>query len=196
VLRRDAPRSRRAQRDRLRVAGHASNTTALLIHLPSHATDAGIDAQLAAYLPASVALSSLFGKLAYSWVGDRVPERRWMWLAVLARLVGWLVLLGSPAYSWLLAIAIGNGLASGALLLAWNALVGRCFGSAAFARVMGLMRPVFAATMNLGAPAAGWIFDRSGSYTLAFQLFALLATAIALLPFWLRVPRARASAAA
>ena len=173
---------------------HASNTTALLLHLPAHASDAGIDPQRAALLPASVALSSFFGKLAYSWVGDRVPERLWMWLAALSQVIGWLALLGSPGFPWLLAITSGIGLASGALLPAWNALVGRCFGRAAFARVMGLMRPAFAATMNLGAPIAGWVFDRWGSYTPAFQLFTVLATLIMLLPLWLRVPRAQSSA--
>jgi hypothetical protein len=43
--------------------------------------------------------------------------------------------------------------------------------------------------MNLGVPAAGWIFDRSQSYAPAFQLFAALALVAALLPLWLRAPR-------
>jgi MFS family permease len=172
-----------------------SNNTALVIHLPAHASDAGIDAQRAAYLPAALGLSAFLGKVAYSLVGDRVPDRPWLWLAAIFQVLGWVALLGSPHFSWLLAIAIGSGLTTGAVLPAWNALVSRCFGRAAFARVMGLIRPVFVVVMNVGVPVAGWIFDRWGSYAPAFQLFAVLTAAVALLPLWRRVPGAQPSAA-
>jgi hypothetical protein len=54
---------------------------------------------------------------------------------------------------------------------------------------MGLMGPVMLPIHILGIPYAGWIYDRTGSYEIAFQTFIgiyVLAIAVLLL---LRLPR-------
>ena len=61
-------------------------------------------------------------------------------------------------------------------------IVGKTFGRERFGAVLGLMRPAMFPIQILGVPFAGWIFDMTGSYALAFQvllgLYLLAAMAV------------------
>lgn len=165
-----------------------SSNTALLVHMVPVATDAGFDARAGALLLSVIAACSFAGKVGYSAIGDRFDERAPLWAAAALQGPGWLALLAGGGYAWLVGAAAAIGLGSGAVLPAWNALVGRCFGRESFGSALGLMRPFLFPVMNLGAIAAGWVYDRSGSYAPAFQLFAALALLPALLPLAMRLP--------
>ena len=52
-----------------------------------------------------------------------------------------------------------------------GAVVGKTFGRDRFGAVLGLMRPAMFPIQILGVPFAGWIFDVTGSYDIAFQVF-------------------------
>jgi MFS family permease len=75
------------------------------------------------------------------------------------------------------ASAVG-GLALGGFLPVWGALIGVCYGRAAFGRVMGLMAPAMGPLNWAVFPFTGWIRDSTGSYDLAFAAF-LVAIALA-----------------
>jgi MFS family permease len=83
------------------------------------------------------------------------------------------------------------GLASGGVLPVWAALVGQAFGAADYGRAFGLVNPVMMPFTFTAPPAAGWVFDTTGNYDLAFGgfLVALLVAALVLLP--LRLPARR-----
>jgi MFS family permease len=69
-----------------------------------------------------------------------------------------------------------------------GALIGAAFGRYRFGRIMGLMNPLMLPIRVLGIPYAGWIYDRTGSYEIAFLTFVgLCALSIAVLAF-LRLP--------
>ena len=55
-----------------------------------------------------------------------------------------------------------------------GAVVGAAFGRASFGRVMGAMRPPMAILHLTGTPFAGWIYDKTGSYQIAFLTFIFL----------------------
>ena len=40
--------------------------------------------------------------------------------------------------------------------------------------MMGLMRPAMLPIMVSGIPLAGWIYDTTGNYDLAFEIFMIL----------------------
>ena len=54
-----------------------------------------------------------------------------------------------------------------------GAIVASRFGPAAFGQVQGLIGP-FMTLGAFGAPFAGWIFDRTGSYDLALNIVLLI----------------------
>jgi cyanate permease len=52
-----------------------------------------------------------------------------------------------------------------------------------------LLRPFQVPITALGAPLAGWIYDTTGSYALAFQLFTVVYVVAALVAAGLRLPK-------
>jgi MFS family permease len=74
----------------------------------------------------------------------------------------------------------------------WGAMVAKSFGPARFGRALGTMNLAMAPLTLLSAPYAGHLFDRHGSYELAFMSYAgfLALGALALVP--LRFPTVHA----
>ena len=55
-----------------------------------------------------------------------------------------------------------------------GAETGQTFGRERCGAVLGLMRPAMFPIQILGVPFAGWVFDVTGSYDLAFQAILVL----------------------
>ncbi len=82
----------------------------------------------------------------------------------------------------LFALLQGGAVAANAIVL--PVLVGRCFGNREFSRIMGFIMVGFAVGILLGPTSAGRIFDKTGSYEIAFFICiacALLSVVLALL---------------
>jgi len=162
--------------------------TVVLLNLHPYATDAGVERTAGALLLTILAISGVCGKLAFGVLADRVSKRMLMGFAI-AMLGSFLfVLLAHPSYGVLAATAGLAGLAVGGFLPLWGALIGDCWGREAFARVMGLMAPIMT-PLTMAGTALGIIYDRTGSYDLAFQIsLGLLCLAAVCLAF-LHPPR-------
>jgi sugar phosphate permease len=160
----------------------------LIANLIPYATDLGIGDRSAALLVSCLSAAAIVGKLIFGAVADRFDTRLGMWIAIglLALYLG--VLLAHPGYGVLMGASIVGGLALGGFLPVWGALIGVCYGRAAFGRVMGLMAPVMG-PLNWGVyPFTGWIRDRTGNYDLAFVTFLVAIALAAVLLFFLRAP--------
>lgn len=164
-----------------------------LSNLYPHAMATGQAPTSAAALMSIVALCSVAGKLGFGTVADRMDLRHTMWLAFACMGVGTLVLSQALSYAALVAGAVLFGLAAGGLLPVWGAMVARSFGPARFGRALGAMNLAMAPVTLLSAPYAGYLFDRFGSYELAFATYAavLAVAAMALLPLRFPVDQAR-----
>ena len=80
------------------------------------------------------------------------------------------------------ALLQGGAVAMNAVVL--PVLIGRCFGEREFSKIMGLIMVGFAVGILFGPTSAGRIFDKTGSYEIAFFLCiacALLSVVLALL---------------
>jgi MFS family permease len=155
---------------------------ALLANLVPHATDQGISTTTASLLMSILAVFAILGKLGFGLLADKIPLRNALWAAMLLMAAGLMVLLSSASYV-ALSLACGLlGLAAGGQLPIWGALVARGFGRESFGRALGLMNPAMMPITLVGPPLAGRVFDRTGSYDWAFQIFlaALIVAAIVL----------------
>jgi MFS family permease len=94
-------------------------------------------------------------------------------------------------YLGLAATAAVFGLGMGGIVPLSASLVGQIFGRYSFGRALGLMSPFMLPIQCLGAPFAGFIYDCTGNYFLAFKVYiGLLALAAgALLLLGLSAPR-------
>jgi MFS family permease len=161
---------------------------AVLIHIVSYGTDIGLERMAAAWVLSTMAGFGVVGKVLFGWIVDRIPKRVASGLASGLQALGLVMILQVEEHHLLLLAGAVFGLGMGGLIPLWGALIGAGFGRQAFGRVMGLMSPVMLPIHVAGIPYAGWIFDRTGSYDIAFSTFLVAyGLAIAAILF-LRLP--------
>jgi MFS family permease len=144
---------------------------AVLTHIIPHATDIGFEPMKAAWVLSTMAGFGVLGKVLFGWIVDRVPKRVAIWIATGLQGLGVALILNVEEYGSLLLAGTVFGLGMGGVIPLWGALIGAGFGRQPFGRVMGLMSPVMLPIHVVGIPYAGWIYDRTGSYEIAFLTF-------------------------
>ncbi|MBI1179521.1 MAG: MFS transporter [Alphaproteobacteria bacterium] len=140
-------------------------------NLVPYAQDAGASRADAAALMSVMAGAGILGKIVFGAAADRMNHRTLFYIAS-AILAAAMLLLREPLdYSLLAATSGLLGLATGGFLPLLGAVVAARFGPKAFGRVMGLLGPFTMPVAIVGPPLAGHIFDVTGSYVLAFEIF-------------------------
>ncbi|MCY3971998.1 MAG: MFS transporter [Acidobacteria bacterium] len=162
--------------------------SAILTHIIAHARDLGFPPLPASYGLSTIAAMGVLGKVVFGWIGDRLSGRGALWLAIGLQASGSTGLLQAESYTALLSAAAVFGLGMGGMMPLWGTLIGACFGRRSFGRVMGLMSPILLPIQILGVPFAGYVFDRSGTYDLAFAVFVCMYLSAMLVLFLLRTP--------
>lgn len=148
-----------------------SSLSAVLIHMVPFASDLGITSYRAAMVPSFAAGAGVLGKIVFGRMIDSLDSRYAIWLSLCGQLVGIVLLLVNGSFAWLLLAAAVFGFSMGGMVPLHGAVTAECFGRLSFGKAMGMLRPVQMPIHMLGVPLAGWIFDATGSYTPAFQLF-------------------------
>ncbi|MDH3644862.1 MAG: MFS transporter [Gammaproteobacteria bacterium] len=138
-----------------------------------YTADLGIDAQATSYLVSLMAIVMVAGKVFFGTMSDRW-DHRWLYgIAIVVLLAALGLMMLDPGYAQLVIISGLLGFAGGGFLPLLGAIVGSRFGPAAFGQVMGLVGP-FTTLAAVGPWVAGFLRDTSGSYDLAWLVFALL----------------------
>lgn len=154
---------------------------ALLSSIVPFGEDAGYSTQQAALLVSCLTVSAIAGKLLIGALADRV-DKRWLFaLVAFCHLIFLAVLLIEPGYAGLVIACATVGLAVGGAYPLWMTLLADAFGSASFGSVMGTMSLIVMPLSIFSVRYIGEVFDRSGSYDLAFWTFIAFAVVAALL---------------
>jgi MFS family permease len=170
------------------IALNSCTNGAMLTHIIPHATDIGFDPLAAAWVLSCIAGFGAVGKLLFGWIADRIDKRLTLWCATALQGLGIVLILNAEQYHLLLLAGTVYGLGMGGMPPLAGALIGAAFGRYRFGRMMGLMNPVMLPIRVLGIPYAGWIFDRTGSYEIAFLTFIGLCVMSILALSLLRLP--------
>ena len=145
--------------------------SATLTHMIPRLTDFGYTLVEASLVMSLCAGFGVVGKLSFGWLSDRLSVRKVMAIVISMQFTGQYLMFGSLDY---LTFALGAsmfGFGVGGVVPMHGAVVGKTFGRDRFGAVLGLMRPAMFPIQILGVPFAGWIFDVTGSYDTAFQVF-------------------------
>jgi MFS family permease len=145
--------------------------SATLTHMIPRLTDFGYTLVEASLVMSLCAGFGVVGKLSFGWLSDRLSVRKVMAIVIFMQFTGQYMMFSSLDY---LTFAIGAsmfGYGVGGVVPMHGAVVGKTFGRDRFGAVLGLMRPAMFPIQILGVPFAGWIFDVTGSYDIAFQVF-------------------------
>ena len=156
---------------------------AVLMHMVWLGIDHGLAPFDAAILLSLSAGVGIIGKVLFGSIADRMDTRIAVWLAITFQMLGVSLLARSPEHSGLLIAVAIFGFGMGGIVPLWGSLIAEAFGRENFATIMGMMSPCMLPITVSGLPIAGYIFDRTGSYTLAFHIFlgVYICAAIALL---------------
>jgi MFS family permease len=165
-------------------------------HIVSYATDVGLTAERAALIFTVSSVGGVLGSLLAGAITVKLGNR-WS-LLLLTGLTGVAILLFIPAASvrsfYLLGVLVGFAF-SGAVPVRM-AIIPPLFGTRAVGTLLGLASLSFSVGAIVGPYLAGYIFDSTGSYDLAFLIFGVFLAAGTFLLFFLRSPKPVAATAA
>ncbi len=153
-------------------------TAGLMIigHAYGVATWKGLDARAATWATTVVVFGNMLGGFSAGCFADRLSSRSLLcWLPLFTSLgLGFLLL---PLQQINLIVVIGLGLVGycyGALIAVYPVAVADVFGTTVAPRIYGQIFTAWGLAGLLGPWLSGWLFDRSGSYSLALVLAMLL----------------------
>ncbi|MFC2033248.1 MFS transporter [Chloroflexota bacterium] len=156
------------------VMGWAWAQSAGVIHQVAYAVDIGIDRVAAAGAVGSLTASSILGRLLFGRLGDIIEKRYVFMMAISLQVAAFVVLLMAKNLTMIYVYSILLGITTGAILPTVAGLVADHFGRKYFGVIYGASFFWLSCGNVIGPMYAGWIFDTTGSYQLAFIGSAVL----------------------
>ena len=149
-------------------------TTAIIVHqVPFLTGSVGLSEGFAAATVAIMTVLSLIGRLGFGFAADFMPKRIVTTIALAAIGVG-VASFASVHHTWQLAYALTLfGIGFGGIIPVRASLMAEYFGLKAFGAIQGLMLTVTTLGAFAGPVLAGFLYDVSGSYRLAFVLLSI-----------------------
>lgn len=147
---------------------------AIMVHIVPHATELGISAARAATVLAAIGGLDTLGRVVLGSATDRIGSRQVFIIGFvfLSAALFWLV----PATElWMIYLfAAFFGFAHGGMGAAQSPLIAGLFGMSSHGLILGVNALCFAIGAALGPFLAGYIFDVTGSYQVAFLVSAAI----------------------
>ena len=148
-------------------------TVALNIHFVPILVWKGMNEATAAYLVSLLAFCTIFTTLLFGWMGDRLSKPLLCSAGIVPLILTLVGLNLSTESSILYSLPIGLAFTMATMPLNW-ALIGDFFGRRIYATLRGIMGLFYGIGTFLSPIYAGWIFDLTGSYTIALLTFAVV----------------------
>jgi len=167
----------------------------VVIHIVAAATDAGILPEAAAIILTLGGITNMVGRLALGGLATKISSKTILALCLAVQAPMLLLLAGASDLWVFYTVAAVHGLIHGGVGPIILSLPGSLFGTKSVGGIIGTLTLAFTIGSAIGPLLAGYIFDVTGGYSIAFSS-AAIATAIAfLLCLLLKPPRRKALAA-
>lgn len=143
-----------------------------------HLQDVGFPLLLASSAMGALALVSAVGKFVFGLLCDRYHPKVAFSIGAVFLMAGIFILRNistesSPALIWVFAIVFGIGV--GSWLPSMSMMVSRTFAKASYGTIFGAVTLIQQMGSAMGPLASGYIYDMTGNYQPAFDLYLLLA---------------------
>jgi len=132
--------------------------------------------------------ASILGRLTLGTFVDRFDKRYTAMLCFLAQGLAVLMLAFSQQIAVLYLCTFLFGLTMGSMLMMLPLITGECFGMVSFGMVSGMIGVFSTSGSSLGPMIAGFIFDATQSYQMAFILFSSFSLLAMLVIYFARPP--------
>jgi len=166
--------------------------SAVNIHIIPFLTDMRIDPMAASSMMATMVFFTVPARFLGAFLGDYVRKDRlqfFMSVTFLLMAIGIIAFLLNQTIAMVYIFLILYGLGSGASIPVRLIIGGRYFGRKAFGTILGSILLLEAPIGFIAPIYAGWIYDTTGNYIIAFITFAVLATFAAFLMLLVRPPK-------
>lgn len=160
----------------------------IMTHLVRHAIDLGIDSIQAATLISISGFANIPARITMGLVSDRFGTKRTALICASIMAIAILWLTQSSSLWMLYVFAIVFGAAYGGLAPPTSAIVGDTFGASRIGFIFSTLGIGWACGAAAGPALAGYIYDVTGEYYLAFLIGLFGSLIIVALAFLLRVP--------
>lgn len=160
----------------------------VMIHLVTYATDNGIPPLTAATLISIIGGFSILGKITVGSASDRIGRKIAFIICALfmAGVVFWLTMV-TELWMFYLSAAI-FGFSYGGQVPLFPALTGELFGLRHMGIIFGVIMLAAGVGGSIGPLLAGYVFDSTGSYSIAFSIAGIGMLVAAALAFRLKAP--------
>jgi MFS family permease len=144
------------------------------LHLITYLTELGYTASFAAGMMSLVYVFAAFGKLGMGLLADRVSARIALTFNFLTACVGMILIFGAGRTAVLIPFVLIFGLSLGAPLVLVPMLVAESLGLKRFGSIGGIAGVFNTIGAFVGPVGAGKIYDVTGSYVPAFEVFVVM----------------------
>jgi MFS family permease len=158
----------------LTIAAISGTCQAMVVTLVPYGVQLGVAPVKAALFISAFAITAAGTKVLAGIMADHVNQRFLLIAAAALMTMAWLILSLSASYGALLASSACAGSALGFALPTVAGLIAGSFGPDSFGRVMSWTYVLTGLIAVLAPYFAGFMYDQSGSYHLAFQIFAAI----------------------
>ena len=165
--------------------------SAVMLHLFGHLLDIGVSAANAAWVLSATALFAALGKPVVGWMSDYFGARVTIWMALVMQGLALFLFAGADTLSAALVAACTYGFGYSGMSPLRTFAVSTALGSASFGSANGVLRLVELPLVISASPLAGFIYDATGSYRIAFLILAGLMAFACAGPFFIRAGGAR-----
>jgi len=145
---------------------------ALAVHIVSHAMDLGISPTNAASVLGAIGGVSIVGRLVMGSAGDRIGHKLAMTFCFLILVVALFWLQFAKELWMLYLFVVIYAIAHGGFFALISPMIAELFGIGSHGVIFGIVFFSGAVGGGIGSILAGYIFDVTGSYQLAFLIFA------------------------
>jgi len=174
------------------IIGHIMPLFLVTSHGILHFTDKGFTPMQAASILSFIILGSGFARFPAGWLGDRI-EPRWILTVTLGIMI--IMFIGIWKLSnlnMMMAAGMAFGFCYGCQLIMFPTIIGNYYGADVFAGINGVIGPfliLFAAVVPVGA---GYIFEVTGNYDIAFIALSIVLSIGFMASFLLSPPNEKA----
>jgi len=163
----------------------------VMIHIVPYLTDLGISRAFAAGALGLIGGISISGRIGMGVLSEKIGWKWGLFLCCLicSLMLFWLIRVKAP---WMLLVfTLTYGFFYGGKITTIPGLIGFFFGTRSLGEIIGIIHAVSLTGGIIGPVLGGYIYDRSGSYRLAFLIAALAFLTASILTLFAHPPRVR-----
>lgn len=148
------------------------NQMMMSIHLVSYVKDRGVTLERAALALTILGTGTIFGRILIGMAADRIGTKPIFWFCLTIQITTLLAVIAAPSLSVLNFLLFWLGLSAAGTDTTLVKGAVETFGVRAIGAVMGVLSLGWRCGAALGPTVAGFIYDATGTYVVAFALAA------------------------